>query len=318
MTHIVAVPKVPPPGGIPLEEVGTPTLGAPERMGKALLGWVQEPNVRPLYYLSSVTSPMNVDDLVEACRSARGKRPQPTGLVPAPPAGEALPTELDAQVAALRATEQFKTAYEPFGAIFARVPLAELVTPQWWIDTEYAESLADAAPTEEDLDGMFAFSFATGSLGMPMHLGLNGAAFVSAKNDIGVPSPLRLARYSPEKVAFEFDVTPRPNWVWLAMCADMNRLLILNGVHHLLALLKAGRRHALCLLRPAPSVADPSIGFNFQDPAIFKPSELTAGRPPLLSDYLDDQQTTDVGIHLRQSFLRLALQAEPGVIPRVG
>jgi hypothetical protein len=318
MTHTIAVPELRPPGGIPSEAAKSPTFGAPERMGKALLGWVQEPSVWSLFYSSSVTSPLHAEDFVEACRSARGRRPQPTGVVPARPAIGALPASLEAQATALKATEQFRTAYEPFGAVFASVPLAELITPQWWIDTEYVESLADAAPAEEDLDGMFAFSFATGSLSMPMHLGLNGAAFASAKNDIGVLSPLRLARYSPEKVTFEFHVTPRPNWVWVAACTDMNRLLVLNGVHHLLALLKAGRQHALCLLRPSPSVADPTIGFNFQDSGIFKASELVAERPPLLRDYLDDRHATDVGIHLRQNFLRLAVQAEPGVIPCVG
>jgi hypothetical protein len=98
----------------------------------------------------------------------------------------------------------------------------------------------------------------------------------------------------------------------------MNRLLILNGVHHLLALLKAGRQHALCLLRPAREVGElQAMGWNFQDPGLFKPSELTAERPPLLRDYLDDQHAADIGIHLRQNFLRLILQTDPGVIPRV-
>jgi hypothetical protein len=316
MTHTVAVPEMRPPEEVPLDAANTPASWAPERAGSALLGWVQEPNVRPLFYLSSVTSPRDVEDFVEAARSARGRRPQPTGAMPSPPRSEALPASLEAQAAALTATEQFRTAYQPFGAVFARVPLAELVTPQWWIDTEYVESLAEAAPVEEDLDGNFAFSFATGSLGMPMHLGLTGAAFASAKNDIGIPSPLRLAHYSPEKVTFEFEITPRPNWVWVARCADMNRLLVLNGVHHLLALLKAGRQHALCLLRPASSAADQTIGFNFQDPAIFNPSELAAERPPLLADYLNNQTTTEIGIHLRQNFLRVAVQAEQGMIPR--
>src|SRR6266851_4647667 len=310
MTHAVSVPTMQSPDGIPYGEVGRSRLGVPERLGKALLGWVREPDVRPLFHVSSVTSPPNVDDFVEACRTRRGARPQTTGVLPPPPAVEILPASLEAQAAALRATEQFRTAYEPFGAAFVRVPLAELVTPQWWIDTEYVEALADAAPAEDDLDGMFSFSFASGSLAMPMHLGINGAAFASAKGDLGGPSPLRVARYSPKKVTFEFDVTPRPNWVWLAASQDMNRLLILNGVHHLLALLKAGREHALCLLRPAQSVGDQTIGFSFQDPALFKPSELTAERPPLLRDYLDDQHAADVGIHLRQNFLRLALQAE--------
>jgi hypothetical protein len=318
MTHAAAIPAIHSSDGPRLGEVKAPTPSVPERTGKTLLGWIQEPDVRPLFIASSVTSPPSVEDFIGACRVARAARPQPTGTLPPPPAIEPLPAALESRASVLRASEQFRTAYEPFGAQFVRVPLAELVTPQWWVDTEYVEALAQAAPAEDDLDGMFSFSFATGSLAMPMHLGTNGAAFASAKNDIGPPSPLRFARYSPEKVTFEFDVTPRPNWVWLAACQDMNRLLILNGVHHLLALLKAGRQHALCLLRHSQSVAaDPSLGLPPQEPAIFKPGELTSARPPLLRDYLDEQLAADVGIHLRQSFLRLVLQAELGVIPRV-
>jgi len=309
MTHTVSIPAP----RLPARQ----TPDVPERVGKALLGRIQEPDVRPLFHVASVTTPLNAEDFVKACRAQRSARPDTTSA-PVPPAIEPLPPSLEAQAAALRGTEQFRTTYEPFGATFARVPLAELVTPQWWVDTEYIQTLTDAVPAEDDLDGMFGFSFATGRLAMPMHLGLNGAAFASAKiGDIGVPSPLRVARYSPERVTFEFDVTPRPNWVWLAASQDMSRLLILNGVHHLLALLEAGRTHALCLLRPAQSLGDPTIGFNFQDPSLFKPSELTAARPPLLRDYLDDQQAVDVGIHLRQNFLRLAVQSDPGVIPRV-
>jgi hypothetical protein len=318
MTHTVTVPGMRPSDGSQLGEVKAPAPSVPERTGKALLGSIQEPDVRPLFIVASVTSPPNVEDFIGTCRAARGARPQPTGTPPPPPAIEPLPAALEPRANALRTSEQFRIAYEPFGAQFVRVPLAELVTPQWWVDADYVEALAQAAPAEDDLEGMFSFSFAMGSLAMPMHLGTNGAAFASRRNDIGLPSPLRIARYSPEKVTFEFDVPPRPNWVWLAACQDMNRLLILNGVHHLLALLKAGRQHALCLIRSSHSVAaDQSLGLSAQDPGIFKPSELTSGRPPLLRDYLDDQLAANVGIHLRQCFLRLVLHAEPGMIPRV-
>jgi hypothetical protein len=208
--------------------------------------------------------------------------------------------------------------YEPFGARFAVVPLADLVTPQWWVDTEYVESLAAGAPAEDDLDAMFDFSFSMGRLSRPMNLGLNGAAFASARGDIGVPGPLRVARYSPEKVTFEFDITPRPNWVWIGASPDMGRLLILNGVHHLLALTKAGRQHAFCLVRPANSLGDlMATTWNPPDLGIFKQNELASARPPLLRDYLNLEQAADVAIHLRQSFLRLAIQAELGLIPRV-
>ena len=79
------------------------------------------------------------------------------------------------------------------------LPLGELVTPQWWADAEYVEALAASAPAEDDLDGMFDFSFSMGQLARPMNLGLNGAAFASARGDSGSVGPLRVARYSQEK-----------------------------------------------------------------------------------------------------------------------
>ncbi len=98
----------------------------------------------------------------------------------------------------------------------------------------------------------------------------------------------------------------------------MSRLFILNGVHHLLALMKAGRQHAYCLLRPANSLSELlANGWSPQNLDMFKPNELTGPRPPLLRDYLDEEQAADVGIHLRQSYLRLAIQSDPGLIPRV-
>lgn len=319
MTHVVPVPAMRSPNSLPHGELETSIPGVPERTGKALLGRVEESMVRPLFHASSVTSPRSMDEFIEAARTARSARPQTPGALPPAQAVEPLPASLEPQINALRTTEQFKAEYQPFGALFAKVPLAELVTPQWWVGTEYVDTLAVSVPQEDDLEGMFSFSFAVGRLDMPMLLGSNGVAFASPKGDFGGPSPLRIAHYSPEKVTFEFDVAPRPNWVWLAASKDMSRFLILNGVHHLLALLKAGRRHAVCLLRPAPSLSDQTLGFNnFQAPGIFKPSEPTSERPPLLRDYLDDRQAINVGIHLRQSFLRMAIQAEMGVIPRVG
>lgn len=290
----------------------------PQRRGKALLGWVNEPELRPLFHCSAVTSPTKIDEFLDESRTRRLARGRiPIGS-PSTLAVGAVPAQLEAKAKELRSTEQFTTTYEPFGASVAMIELAELVTPQWWVDIDYVDNLAGSAPAESELDALFDFSFAVGQLARPMQLGLNGAAFASARTDIGGPGPLRVARYSPEKVIFEFDVTPRPNWVWVAITQDMNRPLILNGVHHLLALLKAGHKHALCLVRPASGLGDLlATGWNPNDLSLFKPNVLTADRPPLLRDYLDDGHAADVAIHLRQAYLRVAVQAEPGIIPRV-
>jgi hypothetical protein len=98
-------------------------------------------------------------------------------------------------------------------------------------------------------------------------------------------------------VTFEFDVTSRPNWIWLPAIQDMNRVLILNGVHHLLARLRAGRPHAVCLIRHASSLGDLlANGWNPQDLSLSKPLELTGVRPPLLRDYKDEEQAADIAI----------------------
>lgn len=300
----------------PLSEAWS--INTPERQGKALLGWLQEHDLRPLFYAAAVTSPLDVEDFVGEARARRQVRTGLPGAIPGLEPAVEIPAALSSRIESLRETEQFKLFYEPFGAAFATIPLTDLVTPQWWIDTQYVEELAASAPAEDDLNGMFDFSFSMGRLARPMNLGLNGAAFASARADIGAPSPLRVARYSPEKVTFEFDVTPRPNWVWVAAVRDMNRLFIVNGVHHLLALMKAGRQRAYCLIRLANSLTDLTAnGWNPQSIEMLKPNELMSDRPPLLRDYLDEQHAADVGIHLRQFYLRLALQMDLGVIPRV-
>jgi hypothetical protein len=318
MTDVLPVPATGPPEETPATGIGSSLspVGIPQRCGKALLGWVHEPNVRPLFHVACVTSPLQIDDFVAEYRRRRALQPETSTAPDIASTVAMLPAALEAQATELRATDQFRTAYEPFGATFAVVSIANLITPQWWIDSEYVETLAASAPEEDDLDGMFKFSFAMGRLARPMQLGMNGAAFASTRSDIGGITPLRVARYSPEKVTFEFDVVPRPNWVWLA--AWQGRLLITNGVHHLLALMKAGREHAICLIRPAESFADlQALGWNMPDPGLFRPNELMAPRPPLLRDYLDEQHAADVAIHLRECYLRLAIQVEPGVIPRV-
>lgn len=228
-----------------------------------------------------------------------------------------LPPAVTHRVAALRATDQFRTVYQPFGADFASVRLADLITPQWWVDAAYVDALVSDVPGEDDLDGFFDFSFATGQLARPMLMGINGAAFASARRDLGALAPLRVVEYTSGKVTFEFDVIPRPNWVWLAAVQGIPRLVIINGTHHLLALLKAGRKDAFCLIRTVQSLQElHAMGVNYQEPGIFKPAEVMSPRPPLLRDYLDDTIASEVSLRAVDQYMRLAVQHEIGVVPR--
>jgi hypothetical protein len=112
-------------------------------------------------------------------------------------------------------------------------------------------------------------------------------------------------------------VTPRANWTWLATAPTLSRPMIINGVHHLLALHKAGRTAALCLVCTVQAPHDlQAMGMNYQDPFLFKPDQLMSARPPLLQDFLNPDTATPVSRHACDQFMRLAVNAETGAIPR--
>jgi hypothetical protein len=298
-------------GGLELESVERPEM-VPHREGMALFPWMARPDVRPTFHGSAVTSPATVDEFVAAWESRQTSKP--TGPAVTAIAARLLPATLDDQVTALEETEQFRTHYQPFGASFAVIGLEELITPQWWADSKYVDELAVNAPAAGDAHRLFDFCFSMGELAPPVLLGTNGAAFASPRRNLGSITPLRLVSSSSGKATFQFDVVPRPNWVWIGAVQGMSRLYITNGVHHLLALKKLGRTEAFCLIRTVGSFDQ--LGMNFQDPGMFKVAEVTSARPPLLRDYLDDQVASAVSVRALDQFMRIAVNADAGVVPR--
>jgi len=285
----------------------------PERIGSALLHWINPVDVRPLYYGASVTTPPNVDAFSALAQTARAKAVQAVAIAGAG-GTQQLPSQLSQREQQVRETERFRTDYEPLGAMFMSVPIADLIAPQWWVDTGYVEQLLAVVPPVGDEEGLFDFCFAEGKLESPMMLGSNAAVIVSGRKSLGTLSPLRLKSADASKATFEFDARPRPNYLWLNVIPATQQIAVLNGVHHLLALLAAGRPRAYCLIRGGPV----EQVFNFAaDPGIFKAEHFTANRPPLLRDYLDPAISDDVGIRAADQFMRFAVVGpEIGIVPQ--
>ncbi len=286
----------------------------PQRVGRGLLHWVNGPEVRPLFYASAVTVPATVDSFWEMWVN----RKMGTGIEPVALGGvvEPLPAQLAGLEAAIRATDQFKTVYEPLGAQFVSVSIDNLVTPQWWLDAEHVEELIQGLPAENDLEGLFRFCFAQGSVQPPLMLGTNGAVLTSRKRGLGMISPLRVASVAADKITFEFDALPRPNWLWLSILGENGSILVLNGVHHVATLQRAGRHRAFALIRQGPLQAI----MNFQEPGIFRPERLLCPRPPLVRDFYDDEVADEVRIRAVEQFMRFGVQNPPeiGFVPRTG
>jgi hypothetical protein len=254
-----------------------------------------------------------VDAFAGLAQVARAK------VVPVLPLGgvagvQPIPAALAAREQEIRASEQFRTSYEPLGATFASVPIRDLIAPQWWADTPYIAEFQAALPAEGDEGALFDFCFAEGKLEPPMMLGSNAAVIVSGRKSLGALSPLRLKSASQSKATFEFDASPRPNYLWLNVVPATQQIVVLNGVHHQLALLSAGRQRAYCLIRQGPL----EQVFNFAgDVGIFKAEHLTANRPPLLRDYLDIAITDPVGVRAADQFMRFGVAGpDIGIVPQ--
>lgn len=301
------------PAGVATPVPCRPPVGTgSERRGRALLSWVNGPDLRNLFYGACVSNPAEFDEFLQLWHGAQTK----AATLDAMPDGRQDVREparsLGHAIAGVRQSETFRVEYEPHGVAFASVPISDLLTPQYWVDMDYVEELVGQVPAEGDDLALFRYCFSTGWLRPPTIIGGRIATFSSRRRDLSQPCALHLDSYSPQEVRFSVAVRPRPNFVWVTSIEESGRLLITNGVHHLLALLMAGRDRAYCLFRRA-SISNALLNLN--DPAIFKPNRLIAPRPPLLHDFADGPLYECVSISDHYQFLRVAVNHEIGVVP---
>jgi hypothetical protein len=288
-------------------------VGPAERRGKALLGWLNAPDVRNVFYAAAVTTPKDVDAFVAMWEAAQTAAQAAVPPLPGPTAITNLPAVLAGRGQALVQTDQFRTQYRPFGVTgVGSVELADLITPQMWVDEEFVDELVDQVPASDDDDALFDFCFPNGQLDAPIPLGTNGAAFTSRRRHIGGLTQLRVAHCAGDKVTFEIDVIPRPNWLSVGII-ESGRIVVRNGVHHTLALLKAGRQRGFFLVQGGPVAGQ---GFDFQNPTLFKPNQLLAPRPPLVRDYLDDARAAAVATRTMDQYFKFVILPEGGLMPR--
>src|SRR5947207_2554721 len=102
--------------------------GIPQRTGRALLHWINAADIRALFYAASVTTPATADALWAMWM----RRQTPAGMssITLRSAVELLPAGLRERETTIRASEQFRTIYEPLGVQFVSVDVANLVSPQ--------------------------------------------------------------------------------------------------------------------------------------------------------------------------------------------
>ncbi len=164
---------------------------------------------------------------------------------------------------------------------FGLAPLFALLAPQPLADMDYVADLSATLGPEPDEKNDFAFSFPQGSIPEPAVIG-NTVMFSTPAPSVYV-SPVPTYRSVAGGYEVVARVEPRPNYLFVAQVLGLGgRLMLINGVHHVLALLRAGRRYAPVVLRPAMAVEELGL------PQTSLLTQAGAPRPPLVRDFLGD------------------------------
>jgi hypothetical protein len=195
---------------------------------------------------------------------------------------QALPPSLVNAAHEVQAREVYRREYaSKCDVSIGLAPLFALLAPQPLADMDYVAELGGSLSPEPDELDDFAFSFPQGSIPEPAVIG-NTVMFSTPAPSVYV-SPV--PTYRPVAGGYEViaRVEPRPNYVFVAQVQGLGgRLMLINGVHHVLALLRAGRRYAPAILRQSMTVEELGL------PQTSLLAQAGTPRPPLVRDFLSD------------------------------
>jgi len=225
--------------------------------------------------------------------------------------GAALPlsSELAALAQEVRARTTFQRHYETQADFeFVQVPIASLLTPQWNADLDYVENLAGILRPENDPAADFDFSFPQTSPPEPIING-NIAIFTSSAPNIAI-RPVPVVRRDGEDLEIVFRAEGRPNYI---MVAELNgRLILENGVHHVLALATRGRTHVAAVLKHVRRPEE--LAINTQSSLFAPQTYFEAARPPLVMDFASNLAVPAVSRAVLTVY-RVAVQVEQIQVP---
>jgi len=209
----------------------------------------------------------------DARQAATGLRPYVMQPV------QALSAELQAAADSVRARDVFRREYDAkFDAEFGMVALDSLIAPQPLADLDYVETLMDQLPAAPDLLQDFHFAFPEEPIPEPVVVG-NTVTFASHAPNIYV-APVPTYRRVSGGYEIVVRAESRPNYLFVAELAGVGgRLILVNGVHHVLAMIKAGRKQAPAVVRRAIMVQELGI------PPTTLLGQISAARPPLVKDF---------------------------------
>lgn len=189
-----------------------------------------------------------------------------------------LPAQLSDRAALLSEREMFRREYEAKADISLRmVSLKSLIPPQALVDLDYVDERLAQVETIPDAATDFDFAFPAADIPEPVVHG-NSVIFSSTTPNL-IINPIPTYYRTEDGYEITVRATSRPNYLYVAELAD--RLVVINGVHKALTLLKAGRDWAPVVIRRVNRIEELGV------PATTLLARIGDARPPLVSDFLE-------------------------------
>jgi hypothetical protein len=290
----------------------------PRRPSAALLGWLNPLETESLYRALPVEEPPALEEFRKLRTAAEARCATLAGLAATESAAHtitSLPPGVQLAADTIEVGDVFQRHYAPHGSKIQSVEVANLLTPQVVVDLEYVQHLVDRLPARRSNAGLLRFCFEDGTLDDPALIGMNGLMLSTQGRNLTPPEPMSWERLAAGRLKVSFEIRTRPNFVWLGVLQDTGQVIVLNGVHHVLALLVAERTRVFAAI----TLTSVQGGFiNLADAAILKANRLQAPRPALVRDFLDRGLRDVLEVRALDQYLRLAVQTELGAAPRLG
>jgi hypothetical protein len=276
----------------------------------ALLGWLPLQQTLQLLEQEHILDVPPLPDLYEICeRTAEycEQLPPPTPR-PGAPTTIALMPDVEAE---LMRRPTYLREYAPEAQYrVCLVPVHLLITPQWYLNLDFVESLRQRAPRPDDLQGALAFAFSEG-VELDDFWYTNGALAISTSS-VGQPRINRVEgrRISPHEIEVVVRVQSRPNYLEVSKVGS--RLIVVNGIHRAAAMAQAGFDRIPCLLSQVSALSEILPGGLGMIP---EPQLMQHERPPYITDYFDPQAAPRFQQRSVSVVARITPQADISFVP---
>jgi hypothetical protein len=284
----------------------------PSRRVAGILGFLVKGEVDAIFDQNPLRPVDAFADPITLWRQSFAARTELSPLDPNSHRIETLADEFLPAVEEIKSRRTYRASYERIADYhFGMAPTAGLLAPQWMADMDYVDELAARLSVKMTVADLLQFAMPEGNITEPMIRG-NQVLFTSTRPNLNAMPVPDVREVGDGEVEIVVRASNRPNYVQVA---ELNgRLVLVNGVHKVLALHRRGYTHIPCLWRRIHDLAE--TGMN-QQTSLFIDQTFKGPRPAMVLDFLNEQIAVLLSMRSTYHVLRVSIGVDSFQVPAV-